>query len=285
MDITLADSPPLAVAMKALEARRPVDYLTAFGKLNHWQLDVSLAQILREYDPERLAIVSLDGLYHETIQVIEGRAPLWEMSDETDDFIIYPDPHGYAIGWDDWEDLSSNSANAGEPWRLYLFYTALRLEGQPAFDTASKAFGWGVTYSEIRNLDMDRLKVALAEAGLPEFYNAMLVCWYDTGNLYFDWDPYDETSAEFDLPPLNLEGVSRLIHDWEVAQPIIEDDRKAVERFAEEPGLAVPLMDCLLKCSEPAEKQPPPGRSLGEVFGDDGDDDDGQAEQRLMVRL
>jgi hypothetical protein len=284
--------PTVKTAILNLQLHRPFGIFEALQSLREKKWGAEMAGILFDLAPDKLREAgncSLADLAEVVVTEINNVAPILEESILADDVgegfvFLYPECAGYPMSWEDYGDLMDNarSGDCDENMRLYLFFSMLRLGDSDEFNAVSDAFGWEVAYQDVENLDLERLKGLLQKADLECFADTLNVCWYMTGNLYFDYNPYDEGEDPGWLPAFNREGIAELRRQWQEALPIIDHLNQAVERFANEPSLAIKLMDCLAACSKVVEK-PPAHRpmTLAELWGED---DEEQA-ARIRVRL
>ncbi|HWR66095.1 MAG TPA: hypothetical protein VN364_08245 [Bellilinea sp.] len=281
---------PVSEAINRLQARRPVSVSHAMDFLEHLAFYATAAGILHDLAPQLLINdMPLEELINRAVTQIDAVAPIMAtMLGEFDESnILYPDTRGYGLGWDDWEQLQDDitSGDLSEGMRLYAFLTLLRL-GSDDFTEISDRYGWGVHYVEFGRVDLERLKKLLDRAGLADFYDGLRVCWYCTGNIYFDLNPYDEGEIDPDVPPFTREGIEYLRQAWTDAQPILAAHNRAVERFAQEPLLAVKLLDCLMRSAE--RPRPAPrvisNQTLAQLWAGEPADENGNIDERIRVR-
>lgn len=197
---------------------------------------------------------------------------------------LYPACCGYPMGWDEWEEMVDNIDTSSDEIGLYIFTTAMRLGDGDVLLKAAEHFGWelGVEdWPEIPEPNWERLFELLEERGLGVFKNAINACLYDTGNPYFDYNPWDEEVIP-NLPAFTLEGVRDLEQAWAEAQPIREDLTRAVIRFARETTLASTLYELYV---ESAQATKPIPQTLGEMWAGEADDEPEHDEFYGRIRL
>lgn len=284
---------PFRQAVVALQTRRTVSLDQAVSYLLSARTRWKAAAILRHLAPARYASVkgqpsilvgylSDDPFFEAALLAIHDQAPLdldfiSTLIDENGPIeYLYPECAGYPFGWDDWEDLSINISGVDPNMALYMFVTAMRLSHDSVLTEGEECFGWDLDLNSdasLPDIDWDRLYDLLDQHDLSVFKNAIRVCISDTGNPYFDYNPYDSDQAIPDLPEFSIPGVDQLCRAWYEAQPILTDLRIAVDRFHEDPGLARVLF---MLCEE-SQVESQPGakpRTLVELWTSQGELDD-----------
>ena len=157
---------------------------------------------------------------------------------------LFPSACGYPMGWDEWSEMVNDLDTCNETLNLFIFANIWRLEGEEAWDIASHHYGWDLDIEkivEMGDVDWKHFSKLLKKEGLGCFENALDACWYDTGNIYFDFNPYDDDIV-VDLPPFTLEGVRALAQCWIEAQPIQFDLHIATDLFARDASMAGQIM-------------------------------------------
>jgi hypothetical protein len=184
---------------------------------------------------------------------------------------LYPASCGFPMGWDEWEEIIDNIESISPNTYLYLFVTMLRMGENEKMALAAQEIGWELSEEEcatLPNPDWNELLILLEQRGLEVFKNAINVCLYDTGNPYFDYNPWDESDI-YSLPAFTLGGVRELQQFWEEAQPISADLDKAVLQFGQDPTLARTIFDL---CVESQGHPAPRPQTLAEIWAGEADD-------------
>jgi hypothetical protein len=178
------------------------------------------------------------------------------------------------MGLEDWEDMA-HSIQIGvvrEEMTLYVFWTALRLGDRETFEAGNGTLGWRVQKipdqvwsREYSVLNWDGFTKRLERAGFACFISAINMIFYDTGNVYLDYNPYDEDPQPQFLPSFTVEGVRALEAEWAAAQPIIHDYQEAFTLFTETPGIPEMLLKIYTRSLE-HEKPRVRVRTLVDLF-------------------
>jgi hypothetical protein len=294
--------PKIEKILGELGARRRPSLQNAIQQLQTIRGVTGSGRILAELAPNTFQAACADGLWRmleisesfrygdatpdivsSTLNAIQEIAPLdWDamenqFSNEDEVIFLIPDCYGYPMGWDDWdqirEDLESTSLDLG----MYIFFTTLRLGDMEIFEAANEQFEWGIERIPERLADrdmgtLDRAKLfrSLDRAKMGCFKDALEVCFYDTGNVYFDYNPYDEGEVPSLLPPYAIEGVRDLAAQWKAAQPILANLRIAQNRFMSDPGVPDRLYKAYLRYLDrgvPRERIRV--RTLGDIFAEE----------------
>jgi hypothetical protein len=292
MDVAVSALVPLGVAMQALRRARRVKMVTAVDALTEAKTATSAARILFELNPNRLNDLCAANrclndpeqtLVSETMEAIGEIAPLdtdmmdVEFQDDGQVPWLLPAPAGFALGWEEWEEWSGHLDEHADA-KMYIFWTCIRLGESETLESAGWAYDWldwgmeipDLYTDEEEHMDWERFEETLRNKGLGCFIAAREICCYDTGNPYFDWNPYDENGeSQSPAVPFNLEGVRELEKDWQAAQPMLEDFREARERFDRDPSLAGKLLaiwdSCMVR-NKKKRKRRARARTLVEVF-------------------
>ena len=184
---------------------------------------------------------------------------------------LVPECAGYPCGWDEWEEMTSNPAAYDTPYmQLYIFCTALRLGESQLFDNASEAFGWDIAYPDkATNFDPDweRLYRLLRRRGLGPFCDVWDVCTYSTGNIYFDFNAYDEDVDWASLPFFDLDGFRQLAKEWQAAQPILEQFRIAVHMAEQDSRIFAELLRAYCDSFKPERRRK--SKTLAEIWNEE----------------
>jgi hypothetical protein len=285
----LAAGPTFKEVTLFLTARRQPKLEDMVESLDLLRKRTRFAVILQALNPEKfrevcagryelvVGDVSEDPLIEAAVGEISDIAPLdleetfmcLEDGYEYIDY-LYPEHLGYPIGWDEWEELHDNPNDWTETMALYVFVTALRLGETEVLGSSSEHYGWDLEVEDLEagipEANWDRLFILLDQRQMSCFKNALDVCIYDTGNPYFDYNPYDEERCP-DLPGITVEGVRALEKAWQEAQPIRLDHETAAEQFAHDPTLAKVL---LMLWAESADKpEPRRPQTLAEIWADE----------------
>lgn len=273
---------PVAAAVTALRNRQMPRLYDALATLRSYNLSAKAAMILQEIAPHFLVqnnVSGADALVDKALDAINDIAPVYYESmqadlDASDGGVIflYPEPVGFPMGWDDWDELITDIENSPS-MALYAFATCLRLGQWEYFERAAVFLGWNCEYANIDVDRIDQMASELERSGLGCFANALRACWYVTGNVYFDWNPYDDDQAYEDFPPFIVEGVRWLMNEWQMAQPILNDLKQANEWFQREPGVAARVLACMTAGMEEVEPGAGSNQTLMEIWSENDDDE------------
>jgi hypothetical protein len=216
------------------------------------------AVILKELDPVEWAklggnvLIKNSNLIDDAFTAINHIAPIDEefiysyMDGGEGTIELVPASCGYPMGWDEWADMINDLATNDTTLNLFIFANIWRLEGSEAWETASDHYGWDLDIEkivEMDEVDWGRFYTLLKKNGLGCFENALDACWYDTGNIYFDFNPYDDDNAGLvDMQPFTVEGVRKLAQLWQEVQPILMDLHVATDLFARDASIAGQIM-------------------------------------------
>jgi len=253
----------LEKAVKWLREQKKPSMHEVIGDLLELKAQTSVVAILNELNPQRLGTVKIgeSTLLDNCLAEINERAPVdemqmysyWEGGDGTIPFLI-PESVGYPMGWDEWAEMLGDLSpeENQESLQLFVFANVWRLEPGETMEEVAQILGWDnldmSKGAEVETLDWKRFEAGLRRKWLGVFMNGLNACWYQTGNIYFDYNPYDDDQG-IDLPNFNLEGVHWLEGEWQAAQPILEDLRVASELFAKDKRLAGTIMRIAGKCA------------------------------------
>jgi hypothetical protein len=265
--------PELREIIWRLREKKQPRLMLVIERLNATRTRCKAATILKELAPEKLKRLkgekfSVDqaendgwtDLFQTCLAEINHIAPLDEdclnnMMDGGDGSLykLFPACAGYPLGWDEWGELAEDPQDCAESMRLFLFANIWRLEGAEKMEEASEMFDWGVDVEKGINFEdviWERFEHWLKRNGLGVFVNALNACLYQTGNVYFDWNPWGESVDDSWLPNFSVEGVRKLEKAWQEAQPILADLNAAIELFTKEPGLGGKLMEMAARCGQ-----------------------------------
>ncbi len=248
-----------------LRLRRPsLDQM--IGDLLELRKSTVSARILNELDPEQMAQIvgECSGprmeengwkLFGAALEAIHKIAPIFfesiEADYQTSDFaeLVPSIDYGFPMGWDDWNAVRDNPQDYSESYAIYVFFTALRLGDEIALQNWAEHCGWNITVPKFGTMGefvWEKIEKKLKRNHLEYFINAIRACYYETDNLYFDFNPYDDGVIYDNLPPFTIEGVRTLEKEWTEAQPILADLNRAVQEFAENPGIVRTLLRIFL---------------------------------------
>ena len=265
-------------AASALRKIRPVRCADAFTALTNLESLLHMAQILRELAPGELDQhfpaagwlkddSAVEGIGLAVVEAIGEIAPLDEMVEQNllDEGTIrlVPASMGVPMNWDEWSEMTDSpdsylSASMA-PWALC---SALNLGDEAAFDRFAEYFEWDLSYPRRagNQLDFKKMVKALKRRGLGCFEAAWNIAMYDTGNLYFDYNVYEDNLP---LPPLTIAGVRELERQYQEAQPIAADYREACRLFAENDDIPAAIVRIYARSLVKEEQKP---KTLAEVF-------------------
>jgi hypothetical protein len=284
---TVNACPGFSTAAAGLRRLRPPSYSKVQAELMELGSGLRAARILKELDPDKLTF--RDGvnwlrdddahqsLLEAAVEAIGQVAPLQEESveiDMMDGYIrLVPAELGYAMNWDEWYEMVSEPGEylneTAAPW---AFCEALLQGDESAFDSFSDYFDWDLRYPRRggERIDWKKMQRLLEKRGLGCFKAAFEIAGYCTGNLYFDYNIYEDNLP---LPDFTIEGVRELERQYLAAQPILRDYRACVHLFAE---IDVPraVLRIYSRSLVKEEKKP---KTLVEVFREE--------EERERVRI
>jgi hypothetical protein len=264
---------PMILARDFLNSLRPI----GLGQALRYLRDAGIAKTSLEIMEHMGWNVSLvngmdpDGIIDYTLGLICQHCGADEemTREEGYDPTLYPESMGYPMNWDELAALlECDAKEVDKDYYLYLYYTLLRVDEEDHFNKFAEQLGWGVKYANIF-IERETYAILLQERGLEDFYQALEVAWYDTGNIFFDFNIDDNEFGYDNLPSYTPEGVENMRLQFEEAQPIREAVNRAEERFAHEPELAKTLMECMLASSSGPGKN----LTLAELWADEDEDD------------
>jgi hypothetical protein len=287
---------------RGLKRLRLPTVFSALAALRQARATTSAARILEELDPVALRVACADGvdlfdpddtaLVGVALSAIDYVAPLdlntieQEFSEGDGAPWLLPRPEGFACGWDEWSDYSSSPAEYA--WaKMYIFWTAVRLQEGDTLERAGVEFGWLDWGLEIPGewpdeIDWEAFEGALRKRGLGCHLAARAICWYDTGLDYFDWNPNDEGQfGDYPYRDFSIEGVRELQAEWEKARPMNVDYQLARDAFDIDPSLAGKLL-ALYCASRKKRRRRARARTLAEVFQEE--QARGYVPERVRVR-
>jgi hypothetical protein len=249
--------------LESLRNRKNPRFASIISELEITRTWIKSAVILAELDPDKFAKIRSEGgkiseeLFQSAIESITAIAPLdlefieVNMDGGSDGLAcLYPEPCGYPLGWDEWEEICQDPTDCNDSMALYIFSTCLRFDDVVTLQNASEHFGWDIEIEKLPDLsseESDHFFGLLKEHGLKCFENAIYTCWYSTGNQYFDYNPYDEQPILENMPEFSMKGVRELEKQWKAAQPILADLHEANDRFVSEKGLARKILEFYLQ--------------------------------------
>ena len=178
---------------------------------------------------------------------------IYQNMDEADSQVLVIEPQNYSMSWDEFSELIDDPGNLAihkDTWAFpMLIWTLGYSVGDKTWDILSDNLGWNVKYPK-RMVESDtyilmpRLAARLKKAGLSIFVNAIQVAWHDTGNYFFDFDPYDESNYE-PLPPFTADSICDLKREYDKAKPIIEEYERAERMLRADPSIYQTLVDLM----------------------------------------
>jgi hypothetical protein len=279
---------PFETAVKALRKFRHPGFERAARRLANLSFTVRAAQILRELAPDRLADYGAgvrwlddedkqDDLARATMAAIGEIAPLddetVEIEIEDGQFRLIPAAMGYPMNWDEWGELVADPDNyIDQAAAAWAFCSALAIGDQGAFESFSEHFDWDLRWPKRAGgtYDKEKLFRGFDRHGLSCFKAAWNIAIYSTGNLYFDYNIYDDN---VDLPDFDIDGVRELEWQYKAARLIQDEYRLAQELFNTRTDVPKALLR-IYAHSLVKDEETPHGRTLGEVF---------RAEQEAMA--
>ena len=286
---TVRATPGFSLAAASLRRGLKPDYSKATTGLIDLEQALRVARILQELDPDKLFMRdgvnwmrdddARQSLLEDAVQAVEQVAPLMEETveiDMMDGFVrLVPAEMGYAMNWDDWyETVNEPGDFLSETDAAWAFCEALAQGDENAFGSFSEYFGWGLRYPKRGGgaVDFARMYKSLARRGLGCFKAAWKIAMYDTGNLYFDYNVYEDNLP---LPSFSIDGVRELERQYQEAQPILAEYRECVRLFAE-PEVPAAVLRIYVRSLVKEPKQP---ATLAEAFRAE------QERERARVRI
>jgi hypothetical protein len=288
--VSIETLPSFGDAARALRKFRKPSYSRAAAQLSGLTVTLRAAKILRELASESLAgctgvdwLTDGDGqesLMRKTMEAISAIAPLDEETVDIDiqdgQFRLVPAAMGFPMNWDEWQEIVNDPANFIEKeGSMWAFCCALGTGDQEAFENFSSYFDWDLRWPKRAGgtYDKEKLFRGFQRRGLKCFEVAWNIAIYSTGNLYFDYNIYDDNIA---LPPFDIHGVRKLEAQYKEAQPIQAQYRQALDLFLYRDGVPAALLRIFAHslAKEEEDRLIRRARSLGEVF---------RAEQEAMA--
>jgi hypothetical protein len=195
-----------------------------------------------------------------TLQCIDGIAPLDTDyldvligEDQELPYNLPPGPEGYAMSLDEWDSITQDLSDYTDR-NMQIFFWALAMNDGETLVRASEEWDWDLkrypNFSKVTGLNHERFQALLTENNLLHFFNAFKACTYQTGNIYFDYNPYDEEAGYGTLPDITPEGVRYLSRQYQASKPIKADVMMAEEEFSNDADLVAKLMDIYIAALE-----------------------------------
>lgn len=291
MDFPAVANMTVQSAVKLLQAKRQPDMDEVIRRLNSARFTTSCAAILAEISPEKYyaacrggMLLITDGnlmtpLAQAAIEAIMEVAPLDEealeviVSEGEYPMNLPPASAGFPMSFDEWDEFRCDIDNCSEDMSLYVFYTALRFGDHDVLDEAACHFNWEINsrFSE-GDLDWDKMYAMLErETWSKCFVNAIDIICYQTGNIYFDYNPYD-ADIIYDLPPFTIDGFHTLETEWQEAKPILLDYELAKDLFLRDPEVPGELLEMWKACITPSRTRT--NLTLAEVWREDEEEEE-----------
>lgn len=146
---------------------------------------------------------------------------------------IQVEPYGMTVTCEDvaeacyeGEDPFTGSLNT---FLMLLLYNGF---GEETWEWADAFYYWNVPaplsmFKQVDEVDWDALYEILDEAGLGCVKAAMDIVAHCTGNIFLDYNPYDEQSYINDMQDFTVEVLKDLARQWIEAKPLMDDWDKA----------------------------------------------------------
>ncbi|NMC84310.1 MAG: hypothetical protein GYA58_03390 [Anaerolineaceae bacterium] len=267
METAIVTGPSLADVRTRLRERKQPSLLTATNLLSDMHFVITCGRILAEMDQAAFSKAAAnfgrlldrndtDLIRGALLESIYEIAPIdidymESLALDNDVYYLIPEPLGYPMGWDEWEELVEDLQDTSDGLAMYVFFTLLRFGEFERLEQAIERWGWNFTVPIIgdsEGFDWERFDRTLQMRGLGCFSLACDVCCYQSGNLYFDFNLYDENAGDWGLPPFNVDGIRALAKEYQQAIEIQSALREADRRFLQEPGLAGQIFEVYLQC-------------------------------------
>ena len=265
MDAAVMNLVPFGDIILSLRAMRAPSLGDVLSELHEARRVTACVLILKEIKPELLedALLINEGtlfknegyaLLEMTLEQINEIAPIdmeqiqMDLDAGEEDLFLVPESAGVGFA----VDMSMDDDYFRDNPMMLFWRAVIYKEGQALFSAAVE-YGWwdyGLEMPEewpVDALDFDRFVKNLRARGLGVFVTVYEIFEHETGNPYFDWNPYDESELMAPYFSFNVEGVRELEKFWIAAQPISEDFKKAKQQFEDDPGLAGKLLAIYLE--------------------------------------
>lgn len=190
----------------------------------------------------------LDAIHNEMFPIDRDAFEEWAYNSEAD-VQIQVEPYGMAISCEDvaeacWE---GNEPFTG-PFDTFLLLILYNGFGDETWEWADAFFHWNVPpprsmYEKVDKLDWDKLRALLEDVGMGCIMTAIDIVGHDTGNLFIDYNPYDEYSYMNDMQPFTLETLKSLTEQWTEAQPLLLEWRTVDEMVAADPSIYAKVLE------------------------------------------
>jgi hypothetical protein len=194
---------------------------------------------------QKLFPIDEDIVYQDMVEGEgEGYPSIW----------IYP--QFTAFTGDDLEEMLEHPEDQDPGLSSILFFILFDHQlGAEAWKGCRECFGWPVEYIDIledgASLDDRALCRRLKKNGLYPFYDLWLSVAYATGNPFIDFDEYgNERQWE-----LTCRNILYLKGQWEAAQPILDNCRKAEQLVKEDPMVLLQVAELIRQSLKSKEKQ------------------------------
>lgn len=195
-------------------------------------------------------------------KVVEQLGNLFPMEDEVfleDYAYIGIQPQNISMSWDEFGELLENpdEFNRSDDLAFPIMIWSIGNEvDRDTWDTLAENLGWNARWPEqlISHevyIDVEALRKNLDAAGLGVFMASILMAWKDTGNIFLDFDPYND---EENYPCFTVESIVELYHLWEEARPYLEQDAAAMALWNQQPDILQTVVDIMERCSKPRDK-------------------------------
>lgn len=192
---------------------------------------------------QKMFPVDEDIIYQDMVEG-EGFPSIW----------IYP--QYTAFTGDDLEEMLEHPEDQDPGLSPILFFILFDQQlGAEAWEVCRERFGWPVDYIDIlgdgTSLDDRALCCRLKKNGLYPFYDLWLSVAYATGNPFIDFDEYGN-DRQWELTCRNI---LYLKGQWEAAQPILDNCRKAEQMVEEDPMVLLKVAELIRQSLKTKEKQ------------------------------
>ncbi len=136
--------------------------------------------------------------------------------------------------------------------RLEVFSWALFEANPSAWARLDERFGWNVEYPEWGqglHLDCELFEFRMRQAGLGTLLVINRFAGYDTGCLFFDFNPYYYNEfGGTELPVLSAQNVVKLVRQWKDGLRLLLARQQAYQLVRRNPGALQQWVDILHSC-------------------------------------
>ncbi len=264
---------PYHEASRFLQTSRPPKFWASYHKLNrvlaftqmvrvYHKLDpLGCEQALIQSDPISLAVFDEQTTAFETRVLAQVNALFPLDTDYLEMWLLEADeplalhilPQGCPWTYDELSEVITDpqTCSASLSLEMFIIYLSMLIVRGEDWSTAATYFGWPdpgpPDPPKDSQLDTDHFFERLVSSGLTAFPAAFQIVWAETGNLFLDYNPYED-GVSYEPIPFDPTNVAALVEEWQQAQPLLADFRQACEQVAKKPELLQRLVDLFQEC-------------------------------------